>query len=97
MNSSLLFMTCSPRLVKQLVDEVTTLLEAEQSPTRVVKYGVLCKGQDGFLILAIAHPDGFSAKFFEHIRHEEDITGYVTLTSDICVDGKMEGPHDHDD
>ncbi len=95
MNGTLVFVTCSPRIVKVLVEKVTTLLEAEQSAARVVKYGVLCKGGDGFLIVAVAHPEGFSAKFFEHIRHEEDITGYVTLTSDNDSGAEMEAHHDN--
>ncbi len=94
MSSSLLFLTCPPRVVTPLVEEVTTQLEAEQSAAKIVKYGVLCKGQDGFVIIAVAYPDGFATKFFDYLKHEEDITGYVMLTSDICSGAEMEVHHD---
>jgi len=94
MSNELLFLTCSPRVVKPLVDEVTTLLEAGHCAARILKYGVLIKGGDGFLIIAVARPQGFSAKFFEYLRHEDEITGYVTLTSDTSSGAEMEA---HDD
>jgi len=95
MSSDLLFLTCPPRVVKPLVEALTTQLEAEQSAARIFKYGVLCKGGDGFIIIAVVHPQGLKAKFFEHIRQKEDITGYVTLTSDIGSGVEMEAHHDN--
>jgi len=94
MNSNMLFLTCVPRVVKQLVEEVTTLLEAEQSAARVVKYRVLCKGRDGFVIVAVPSSDGFSSRLLDAVRQEEAITGYVTLTSDTSLGAEMEA---HDD
>ncbi len=94
MNSNMLFLTCVPRVVKQLVEEVTTLLEAERSGARVVKYGVLCKGQDGFLIIAVPSAEGFPSRLLDAVRHEDEITGYVTLTSDTSSGREMEA---HDD
>ena len=82
MSSELLFLTCPPREVKALVDDVTLRLEAEGSAARVVKYGVLCKNRDGFLILAVPHHETISCAMLEHIKRDEGITGYVTLTSD---------------
>ncbi len=95
MSSDLLFLTCPPRVVKPLVEALTTQLEAEQSAARIFKYGVLCKGGDGFLIIAVAHLEGFSTKFFESIRHEEAITGYVTLTSGNDSGTEKEAHHDN--
>ena len=80
MSSELLFLTCPPREVKALVDDLTIRLEAEGSAARVVKYGVLCKNRDGFIILALTD-ESFSPNFFAHIKQDEDITGYVILTS----------------
>lgn len=53
MSGDLLFLTCSPRVVKPLVEELTTLLEAGHCAARILKYGVLIKGGDGFLIIAV--------------------------------------------
>lgn len=94
MSSNLLFLTCPPRVVKSLVDEVTMLLEAKQSAARVVKYGVLCKGQDGFVIIAVPYPEGFSSRLLDDIRHDEEITGYVLLPSETVLSVEMEA---HDD
>ncbi|MBA2676814.1 MAG: hypothetical protein H0U76_00205 [Ktedonobacteraceae bacterium] len=94
MSSDLLFLTCPPREVKALVDDVTIRLEAEGSAARVVKYGVLCKNRDGFIVLAVPHPETFSCTMLEHIKQDEDITGYVTLTSD---DTKFCPEEAHDD
>lgn len=94
MNSDLLFLTCPPRVVKPLVEELTTQLEAEHSLARVAKYGILCKGQDGFVILAVPYPDGFSSRLLDDIRHDEEITGYVLLPSGSVPDTEKEA---HDD
>ena len=81
MSSDLLFLTCPPREVKALVDDLTIRLEVEESAARIVKYGVLCKNRDGFIILAVPHTENLSSNFLEHIKQDEDIIGYVTLTS----------------
>jgi len=95
MSSDLLFLTCPPRIVKPLVEELTTHLEADNH-ARIVKYGVLCKGRDGFIILAIAHPESFPAHFLDALRMDEEITGYVTLTSnDNDFLAGMEADHDN--
>lgn len=94
MSSDLLFLTCPPRVVKPLVDELTWRLEADCGVARILKYGVLIKGDDGFIIIAIAHPQGLTAKFFEYIRQAEGIIGYVTLTSDNDSGAEMEAHHD---
>ena len=80
MSSDLLFLTCPPRVVVPLVEDLTRRLEAEEPTAQILKYGVLCKNRDGFIIIALPQAS-FSSNFFAHIKQDEEITGYVTLTS----------------
>ena len=91
MNIDLLFLTCSARIVTPLVEDMTTYLEA--APTRtaqVVKYGMLCKGYDGFIIVAALSSDGFSSGFLETIQQNDEITGYVLLSNGTMPPTEME-------
>ena len=90
MNGNLLFLTCSARVVTLLAEDMTTYLEDEQNTARVVKYGVLCKGQDGFIIVAASSPDGFSSDFLETIQQNDEITGYVLLSNGTMPPIEME-------
>ena len=79
--NDLLFLTCPPRVVKPLVEELTEYLETAQSTAHILKYGVLCKNRDGFVILTSSSPEGFPTYLYDRVRQDEEITGYVTLTS----------------
>jgi tRNA A37 methylthiotransferase MiaB len=97
MNGDLLFLTCSARVVTLLAEDMTTYLEDEQNTARVAKYGVLCKGSDGFVIVATPSPEGFSSDFLETIEQNEEITGYVLLPgTSNQLQRKMEGHDDHE-
>jgi hypothetical protein len=78
----LLFITCPPRVAKFLMSELEDKLAEQHSPARVVKYGVMCKNEHGFIVLACPHPDGFPSNFLDNIHRDEEISGYVLVTSD---------------
>ncbi len=89
-----LFITCPPRVVVPLVEDLTRRLEAEEPAARILKYGVLCKNRDGFIILAMPQAS-FSSNFFAHIKQDEEITGYVTLTSNDTELNAQEAYYDN--
>lgn len=80
MNSSLLFLTCSPRLAGSLIDELMDVLAAAQVPAHVLKYGVTTKAHDGFMI--IVSPQEFPPTFVERLRQDAEITDYVLCSDD---------------
>lgn len=86
MSNELLVLTCPPRVVVLLVEELLTQLEANHSVAKVVKYGVLSKGSDGFVVIACPYPDGFPTLFLESIHHDEEITGYVLISCDNPIE-----------
>jgi hypothetical protein len=82
MSFDVLFVTCPPRVARYLMDELENKLVEQHSPAQVVKYGVMCKNVHGFVVLACPHPDGFPAAFLESIHQDEEISGYVLVSSD---------------
>lgn len=86
MSSELLVLTCPPRIVVPLVEELSTQLEEDHSLAKVVKYGVLSKGSDGFVVIACPYPHSFPPLFLESIHHDEEITGYVLIPCDNPIE-----------
>jgi hypothetical protein len=82
MSIDLLFLTCPPPLVAALVEQLKAQLEERPSAARVVRSGVMCKGRDGFIILACPYPDGFHSAFLDAIGQMEELHGYMLLRGD---------------
>jgi len=72
----LLFLTCRPRTVLALADEVTDHLEAQSLVARVLLYGISLKGQEGFIVLEFSAP--MPTHLLDHLKADEDILTIVT-------------------
>ncbi len=82
MSIDLLFLTCPPPLVAALVKRLQAQLEERPSAARVVRSGVMCKGRDGFIILACPYPHGFPGAFLDAIQQVEELRGYILVRGD---------------
>jgi hypothetical protein len=78
----LLFITCPPRVAKALMEELEDKLAEQRNPACVLKYGVMYKAVHGFIILTCPYPDGFPSNLLDAIQKDEEISGYVLVTSD---------------
>lgn len=90
-NGDLLFLTCLPRAVQPLVEKLTAHLEENYYAARVVKHGLLVKGREGFVLLACPSDKDFAPRFYDVLRQEEDVTGYVLLPRESGFRSRSDG------
>jgi hypothetical protein len=77
MNIDVLFIVCNPRSASPLTDEIMDRFTDRQIVARVLQYGIMQKGLNGFIIVAVQ--GGMPADLLEIIKRDEEVSGYVVL------------------
>jgi hypothetical protein len=83
MNIDVLFLICNPRTASPLTEEIMDRFAERKISARVIRYGIMQKGLNGFLIVAVQ--GGTPADFLEIIKQDEDVSDYIVLDDDASA------------
>lgn len=78
----ILFLVCDPRIARELTEEIMDRLAHWKVPARVLKYGIMTKGVNGFSIIAV---QGLPAALLEIIKQDGEVSGYVVLEDSLST------------
>lgn len=76
----ILFLVCEPRIARELTEEIMDRLNKWNVPARVLKYGIMQKGINGFLVIAV---QGLPNDLLEIIKQDSEVSGFVILENNM--------------
>lgn len=77
-----MFLTCNPRWVRSLADEITDVLIEQHAEATILLYGITTKQKEGFLV--IEWEETVPNAFRERMAHDQDITDFVIYDVPVC-------------